>query len=153
MRLKQGYRFWIALLIATGVSIPCLCVGFLIAEWRADPAEHVVNADLWSTIPFIVLPVSSLFFAFWDSIRDKQLFTYGELSIGKVTDVRLGRRWRRGVTYEFLDISGRLITASSTDYTRSFSPGMVVPIFYDSDSPDTDRVALFASFYEVAGTR
>lgn len=153
MRLKHGYRFWSTLLIATGVIIPCLSVGFLVVEWRANPAKHVMNSDLPSAIPFIMLPPILSLLAFWISIRDRRLVSYGEISIGKVTDVRLRRRRGRAITYEFLDISGRLITASSPDNTRSFSAGMVVPIFYDSESSGTDQIALCASFYEVAGIR
>jgi hypothetical protein len=153
VRLKQGYRFWSTLLIATGVIIPCLSVGFLIVEWRANPAKQMMNSELWSAIPFIVLPLIVLLLAFWISIRDRRLVTNGEISIGKVTDVSLRRKRGRAITYEFLDVSGRLITASSPDNTRSFSPGMVVPIFYNSESPGKDHVALCASFYEVAGIR
>ena len=48
-----------------------------------------------------------------------------------------------------LDRSGRLITASSADYTRSFSPEMVIPIFYNPERPERDQVALCGSVYEV----
>jgi hypothetical protein len=153
VRLKHGYRFWSTLLIATGVIIPCLSVGVLIFERRANPAKHVMNSDLWSALPFIVLPPMLLLLAFRISIRDRRLVTYGEISMGRVTDVRLRRKRGPAITYEFLDISGRLITASSPDNTRSFSAGMVVPIFYEPESPGTDQVALCASFYEVAGIR
>src|SRR3979490_2713694 len=82
-----------------------------------------------------------LLIAFWILIGHKRLVTQGELSIGKVTNVRLRRRGPE-VTYEFVDHSGRLITASSPDDTRSFSPGMAIPIFYNTESPETDQVAL-----------
>jgi len=149
-RLKQGYRFWCVLLAATCVIIPSLLIGFLIVEWRASPSKQAGKSDVWGALPFIVLLLFVLLIAFWISNRDKRLVTHGEISIGKVTDVRW--RWRRlDITYEFLDISGRLITASSPDNTRSFLPGMVIPIFYNSESPGTDQVALCASVYEVAG--
>jgi hypothetical protein len=77
----------------------------------------------------IVLPFAFLLLAFWILIRDKRQVSLGEMSIGEVTGVRLRRRGL-AITYEFLDRSGRLITASSPDDTRSFSPGMVIPIFY-----------------------
>jgi hypothetical protein len=148
-RLKQGYRFWCALLAATCVIIPSLLIGFLFVEWRASPSKQAMTSDLWGVMPFIVLPLILLLIAFWISNRDKRLVTHGEMSIAKVIDVRLRRRVP-AITYEFLDRSGRLITASSPDNTRSFSPGMVIPIFYNSEHPDTDQVALCASVYEVA---
>ena len=149
-RLKQGYRFWCALLTATCVIIPSLLIGFLFVEWRASPSKQAMNSDLWSTMPFIVLPLIFLLIAFWILIGHKRLVTQGELSIGKVTNVRLRRRGPE-VTYEFVDRSGRLITASSPDDTRSFSPGMAIPIFYNTESPVTDQVALCGSVYEIAG--
>ena len=148
-RLKQGYRFWCVLLSATCVIIPSLLIGFLLVEWRASPSKQPMNSDLWSTMPFIVLPLILLLIAFWILIGHKRLVTQGELSIGKVTNVRLRRR-ALGVTYEFVDRSGRLITASSPDNTRSFSPGMAIPIFCSTESPETDQVALCGSVYEIA---
>jgi hypothetical protein len=130
--------------------IPSLLLGFLIVEWRASPAKQVMKSDLWSAMPFIVLPPIFLLLVSWISIRDRRLVTQGEISIGKITDVRLRRRGP-DVRYQFLDRSGRLITASSPDNTRSFSPGMSIPIFYNPENPGTDQVALCASFYEVAG--
>jgi hypothetical protein len=148
-RLKQGYRFWCVLLTATCVIIPSLLIGFLFFEWRASPSKQTMNSDLWRTMPFIVLPLIFLLIAFCISIAHKRLVTQGELSIGKVTNVRFRRRCPE-VTYEFVDRSGRLITASSPDNTRSFSPGMAIPIFYNTESPETDQVALCGSVYEIA---
>jgi hypothetical protein len=148
VRFKQGYRFWWTLVVAACVIIPSLLFGFLIVEWRASPSKQVMNSDLRSAIPFIVLPFAFLLLAFRILTRDKRLVTLGELSIGEVTGVRLRRRGP-AITYEFLDRSGRLITASSPDNTRSFLPRMVIPIFYNPESPETDQVALCASVYEV----
>jgi len=148
-RLKQGYRFWCALLAATCVIIPSLLIGFLFIERRASPSKQAMNSDLWGAMPFIVLPLIFLLIAIWILIGHRRLVTHGEISIGKVTDVRLRRRGP-AVTYEFVDRSGRLITASSPDNTRSFSPGMAIPIFYNTEGPETDQVALCGSVYEIA---
>jgi len=147
-RLKEGYRFWIVLLGATLVIVPILVVGFLISESRADPPKQVMDSDLWSAMPFVVLPLMFLFVMVWIFHRDRRLVTHGEVSIGKVVDVRFRRRGPV-ITYEFLDRSGRLITTSSPDNTRSLSPGMVIPVFFDRNSPETNRVALCESVYEV----
>lgn len=108
-----------------------------------------MKSDLWSTMPFIALPLIFLVIGFLILIGHKRLVTRGELAIGKVTDVNLRRRGPE-VTYEFADRSGRLITASCPDYTRSFSPGMAIPIFFNTESPETDQVALCGSVYEIA---
>jgi hypothetical protein len=148
VRFKQGYRFWLTLVVAACVIIPSLLLGILIVEWRTSPSKQVMNSDIRSAIPFIVLPFAFLLLAFCILARDKRLVTLGEMSIGEVTGVR-SRRRGLAITYEFLDRSGRLITASSPDNTRSFSPGMAIPIFYNPESPETDQVALCASVYEV----
>jgi len=143
------HRFWCALLLLTCLTVPSLLLGFLIAEWRTSPARQLMNSDLWSAIPFILLPLIFLLLTLWILIGDRRLVSDGEISIGKITGVRLRRR-RPVVTYEFLDRSGRLITALCPDNTRSFSPGMFIPIFYNAESPQKDQVALCGSFYEVA---
>jgi hypothetical protein len=150
VRLKEGYRFWCPLLVATCVIIPSLFIGLAFIEWRASPSRQLMNSDLSEAMPFIVLPLIVLFIGYWILIGHKRLLTQGEISIGKVTDVRLRRRGP-AVTYEFVDCSGRLITASSPDHTRAFLPGMAVPIFYNTESPKTDQVALCGSVYDIAG--
>jgi hypothetical protein len=107
-----------------------------------------MNSDLLSAIPFMVLPLIFLLLAFRILLGHRRLETHGEVSIGKVTEVRLRRRGL-AISYEFLDRSGRLITASSPDNTRAFLPGMVIPIFYNPERPETDQVALSGSVYEV----
>src|SRR5262249_36512982 len=104
---------------------------------------------LMSAMPFILLPLVFLVLALWILIRHKRLVSNGEISIAKVTDMRLKRRGPT-TTYEFLDRAGRLITASSPDNTRTVSVGMVIPIFYNPERPQNDQVALYGSFYEVA---
>jgi len=151
VRLKEGYRFWVALLTATLVIVPVLVVGFLIVEQRAQTPKQVMSGDFWG-IPFVVLPPILLLLMFWIFSAHRRLVTHGEIAIGKVTDVRLRRRGPV-ITYEFLDRSGRLITTTSPDSTRSFSPGMDIPIFFNPENPQTDQIALCGSVYEVANTR
>lgn len=149
VRLKRSYRFWCGLLAAVCVIVPSLLLGSLMFEWRASPAKHVMNSDLLAALPFMVLPPIFLLIVFWISAGHRRLVAQGEISIGRVTDVRLRRRGPE-IAYEFLDGSGRLITGSSPDDTRSFLKGMDVPIFYDPKSPETGLVALCGSAFEVA---
>jgi hypothetical protein len=152
VRLKLGYRFWAALLTATLVIVPVLVGGFLIVEWRAHPPMQVMNADFWGSMPFVVLPPILLLLMFWIFSGHRRLVIHGEIAIGKVTEVRLRRRGPV-ITCEFLDRSGRLITTTSPDSTRSFSPGMDVPVFFSPENPQTDQIALCGSVYEVADAR
>ena len=147
--LKRGYRFWVPLLTVALVTVPLSVGGFLIVEWRSHPPMRVMNADFWRSVPFVVLPPILLLLMLWIFIGDKRLVTHGEIAMGKVTDVRSGRRGPV-ITYEFLDCSGRLITATSPDNTRSFSLGMHIPVFFSPDNPQTDQIASCGSAYEVS---
>jgi hypothetical protein len=149
VRLKKGYRFWCAFLAATLLIISSLSIGFLLVVWRTKPDKQTINPDLWHAIPWIVLPLVFLLLGSRILIGDRRLLINGEISIGKVTRVNLRRRVP-AVTYEFVDRSGRLITASSPDNTRALSPGMLIAIFYDAESPDTDQVSQSQSAYEIA---
>lgn len=109
----------------------------------------VMKADFWGSVTFVVLPPIVLLLMLWVFIGDKRLVTNGEIAIGKVTNVRSGRRGPV-ITYEFLDGSGRLITTTSQDNTRSLSLGMRVRVFFNPDNPQTDQIAICSSAYEVA---
>ena len=146
MRLK--YRIWCALLLVACLAVPGLLTSFLVVEWRFSSGKHVLS-DVWKTLPFILLPLVVLVIAVWILIGHRRLAREGEIAIAKVTAVRLGRR-SPTVTYEFSDRSGRLISASSPDNTRTILVGMALPIFYNAERPQTDQVALCGSFYEVS---
>jgi len=131
VRLKQGYRFWATLLAVALVIAPAFVAGFLIVEWRAHPPKQVMDSDFWDAIPFIVLPLIFLLSMLWVFRGQRRLIADGQISIGRVTGVRFRRRRTRMVVYEFLDCSGRSVTASSPDNTGSFSQGMAIPVFFN----------------------
>ena len=146
VRLK--YRFWCTLLFAACLAVPGLLTAFLVVEWRFSSEKNMVSG-VWETLPFILLPIVFLVVALWILIGHRRLVRGGEIAIAKVTAVRLGRR-SLTVAHEFSDRSGRLISASSPDNTRTISVGLIVPVFYNPDNPQTDQVALCGSFYEVS---
>ena len=131
--------FWCAVLFVSCLAVPCLVIAFLIK----------VLPDLWSALPFILLLVIFLVVAFWILMAHRRLVRTGEISLAKVIGVRLRRRGP-AITYEFSDLSGRLITASSPDDSRTLSVGMVIPVFYNPENPQKGQVALCGSFYEVS---
>lgn len=79
--------------------------------------------------------------------REKNLLAQGELTLGRVT-----RQWRsrngNGIRYEFSPAGGQAISRSCTDYSRQFSEGMAIPVFYQTDQPNR-QIALCGSFYEI----
>jgi hypothetical protein len=108
-----------------------------------------MHSDIWSAMPFIAAPLLFMLMLYMFNKRDRKLVSEGEVTIGKVVAVNTKRRYRT-VTYEFLDRSGRLITASCPDNTRSFMKGMAIPVFYNSENPENDQIALCGTPYEVA---
>jgi len=140
----------VAVIVASMIVTSTVLFGILLAEWKAHPARQTMQSDIWSTVPFVA---GALFFLLMFYIflkRDRRLVRQGEITIGKVVGVRTGRRRGRTVTYEFLDRSGRLITASCPDNTRSLAEGMAIPVFFNSENPESDQIALCGTPYEVA---
>ena len=129
----------------TCLAVPSLLTANLIAEWHSRSGGQVLP-DLWSALPFILLPLALLLVSFWILIAHRRLVRTGEMSLAKVMVVKSGPRGRRTITYDFSDRSGRLISASSPDNWRTISVGMVVPVFYNPENPQGDQVALCGSF-------
>ena len=140
--------FWSVFLLVTLLAVPSLVTAFLIVEWRHSP-ERQVSPDLWSALPFILLPIALLVVNFWILIAHRRLVRTGELALAQVIGMKSGRRGPT-IRYEFSDRSGRLISASSPDNSRTISVGMIVPVFYNPENPEGDQVALCGSFYEVS---
>ncbi len=151
IRMQRKQRFWVAVVVASMVVIPTVLFGILLTEWKAHPPKQTMQSDIWSTVPFVAGALFFLLMLYIVLRRDRRLVTQGEIAIGRIVSVRTGGR-RRGriVTYEFLDRSGRLITASCADNIRSFSEGMAIPVFFNSENPESDQIALCGTPYEVA---
>jgi hypothetical protein len=79
--------------------------------------------------------------------RQKILIAEGEIAAARVIERRLARHGPT-IRYEFTTPLGEHFSHSTSDGTGQLSPGMRVPIFYDSKSPGK-QLALCASFYEV----
>jgi hypothetical protein len=151
VRMRQGHRFLVIFLTGAVIAVPLILMALLAIEWRAHPPKQIMHRDLWSAVPFFVGPLIVLLVTLSGFKRDRRLMRNGALAIGIVTKVRKGKRGRgRIVTYDFLDGSGRLISASSADNTRSYAAGMPILVFFNIECPETDQVALCQSVYEVA---
>jgi len=150
VRMRNGQRFWIALIFAAMIAVSITLLGALLVELQAHPARKTMTDDVWMAVSFIA---GGLFFALIIYLcfrRDRRLVRDGQIAIGKVTAVRIGRRGIHLVNYEFLDRSGRMVTMSCPDNTRKFSEGMAMPVFFNPEKPESDQVALCQSTHEVA---
>jgi len=145
---RRGHRFWTSLIIAVPTLTALSLVGILIAEWRVHPPRGSFKSDVLAAAPFIVLGLFFSFSACTTLTQYRGLVREGELVIGRVVGVRAGCRRSRTVTYEFLDRSGRLITTSCQDQSRSFVEGMPLPVFYDFANPEKKQVAWCATPFE-----
>jgi len=150
VRIKRGRKFYLAVIAAALIGVPATSLGSLILEWRTHPTKNAMTSDLWNAVPFIVGPLLLLLFVSVMLRRDRQLMSDGEIAIGKIVSVRRGGRRGWTVTYEFLDSSGQLITASCYDYSRSVIEGAQIPVFFSREDPKKKQIAPCGSPYEVA---
>ena len=97
---------------------------------------------------FAALVAGLPFFVRRGMVRDKNLMESGAVTMGRVTAQRNFKNTST-ITYEFQDAAGHSVTASGNDITRSFFPGMSVPVFYDVQNAKRN-VAVCASFFEIA---
>src|SRR5260370_20228347 len=149
VRIQRRQRFWVALIFASMSVIATALFAILFTEWQAHPLKKTMHSDIWSAIPFIAGALLFMLMLYMFNRRDRRLVSEGEVTIGKVVAVGTRRKYRT-VTYEFLNRSGRLITASCPDNTRSFTEGMAIPVFFNSENPESDQIALCRTPYEVA---
>jgi hypothetical protein len=150
VRMQKGQRFWVALIFGAMIAVSTILLGALLTEWESHPTKRTMTTDIWTAVPFIAMGIFLPLLMHISLKSDRRLLRSGEVTIGRVTGVRIGRKRSRIVTYEFLDCSGRLITTSCPDNTRSFSEGMAIPVFFNSENPESDQIALCGTPYEVA---
>ncbi len=96
---------------------------------------------------FMVFIASLPFFMRRGMVRDKNLMENGAVAMGRVIEQR-NLKNASAITYEFKDASGRKVSGSGNDLTRTFLPEMTVPIFYDAQEPKRN-VAACATFFEI----
>jgi len=88
------------------------------------------------------------FFVRRGMVRHQNLMENGAVAMARVT----GQRTLKSnsiITYEFEDATGKIISESGPDLTRSLYEGMTVPVFYDAQHPKR-QVTACASFFEIA---
>jgi hypothetical protein len=131
----------VALLASLGIFAAGLAAQRAVGRRSAGPPESLTFA-----LPIIlVLVMAPLMLRALG--RQKMLLAEGEMATAQVT-----KRWvaRNGPTirYDFTTPLGEHFSRSAADGAGQLSVGMIVPIFYDPQSPQR-QLALCASFYEV----
>lgn len=146
VRIKQERKlattkFLTVIVIFLGLSV---LFAFLFLQLHVNPPNRVRLLVLLVTVPGFVGALGLLAPLAFSFKKSRRLLTFGEVSIGTITE-----RARNTVTYEFKDSTGRVISASCPDPTGLYAQGMPIPVFFSPDDPQKDQVALCGSPYEV----
>jgi hypothetical protein len=120
---------------------------FLVVQLHAYPPKQLRVILLLGTIPGFAGALGLFALVAFTFMKSRWLVTNGEVKIGTVRG-----RMRNKVNYEFKDGAGRLVSASCVDSTGSLAPGMPIPVFFNSEHPEKDQVALCGSAYEVTAS-
>jgi hypothetical protein len=136
-------RFLMLIGIFVGLSILSV---LLLVELHAYSPKSLRLLVLGGTVPSFAGALGLLASLVFSYKKSRRLVTNGEVTIGTIAERRRSR-----VTYEFKDGSDRLVSASCTDPSGSFDPGMSIPVFFNPGDPHKDQIALCGSPYEVAG--
>jgi hypothetical protein len=145
LKMKRVFRWATVLMLFVGLMFTCASYSLIVPPHQAmDDPRWGIRLGLISAAISVAL-VS----ACWIERRRKCLLRSGELRFARVVDSDAGRgSLLPGARYKFETGDGKEIEGFDQDWTDSFHPGMVVPVFYDSRNPE-NHVAMCGSFYDV----
>ena len=135
VRLSRRGKFHIFLALLFGGF--CIFLAPLLDYLNLVPLLDYLTEVFW--VALVLVPLGVYLAVYW-ALRHRRLLSTGELTLGHVTHQENRSRpndWVKDhyITYCFHDYSGREVTKTSQDYTRSFYEGMTVPVIYDRSNP------------------
>jgi hypothetical protein len=148
VRLSRRGRRMVNLLLLFVFGMEAFLAWTLHGLWYRDQVMAQSRTPEFFLIAFMILIVSLPFFMRRGMVRDLRLMENGALAMGRVTEQRELRN-ASAITYEFQDATGKTVSASANDLTRTFSTVMTIPVFYEAQNPKRNLVPC-ASFFEVA---
>lgn len=143
---RRGKRL-LTLLLAFTVGMEVFLLWSLYRAWQRSAMVPNSRGLEILLICFMALVAALPFFVRTGILRDKELIENGALAMGRITTQKNAKNTSL-ITYEFRDASGRTLTGSGNDLSRSFYPEMSVPVFYDAENPKRN-LASCASFFEI----
>lgn len=146
---RRGKRL-LTLLLTFALGMEAFLLWSLYGVWQRPSVSPNSRGIEILLISFMVLVAALPFFVRRGIMRDKELMENGTLVIGSITTQKNVKNASL-ITYEFQDASGRTLTGSGNDLSRSFYPEMSVPVFYGRENPKRNLAAC-ASFFEIAAT-
>jgi hypothetical protein len=137
------------------VVIGGLCGGFWIYTFihlsvNGFDAHATLFTKALFTIWMVGVPLMLASFA-RDLIIHKKLLAEGEVTVGRIIEMRLvGRHHRHRIQYSFVDRMGRSFTGKSEDYSRELSEGSGAVVIYDPTNPAKRSVPLCGTLWKIA---
>jgi hypothetical protein len=147
VRLRDGTKVaTVFLLTITGIFLGLsILSALLVVQLHAYPPKQLRFILLLGMVPSFAGTLGIFALVAFTFMKSRRLVTNGEVKIGTIRG-----RVRNTVNYEFKDGAGRIVSASCVDSTGSLALGMPIPVFFNSEHPKKDQVALCGSAYEVA---
>lgn len=144
---RRGKRL-LTLLLAFAVGMEAFLLWSFYGAWQRSATVPNSRGLEILLICFMALVAALPFFVRRGILRDKALMESGVLAIGRITTQKNVKNASL-ITFEFRDESGRTLTGSGNDLSRSYYPEINVPVFYDAENPKRN-LATCASFFEIA---
>jgi hypothetical protein len=148
VRLNRRGRRVVNLLLLFVFGLEVFLAWTLHGVWYRDQVTAQSRVPEIFLVAFMILIACLPFFMRRGMVRDLKLMENGALAMGRVTEQRELRN-ASAIQYEFEDATGKMVSASANDLTRSFIAGMSIPVFYDAQNPRRN-LAVCASLFEIA---
>ena len=150
VRFTNFGRALLTTLISGWVS---LIVVFLRSGFQMFKLNSFDVSLLAGNISFVLVGGIVLWVVLSDEAKNRKLLSQGSPTLATVIEQR--RRKRRGATfseiiYEFRDASGLVHQGNGQDHSKSYIPGMQVPVFYDFAQPRR-CVAICGTYLRLLG--
>lgn len=150
VRLTRRGRRMVNLLLLFVFGMEVFLAWTLHGVWYRNQVMGQSRTPEFFLFAFMVLLAALPFFMRRGMVRDLRLMESGAVALGRVAEQRDARN-ASTIQYEFEDATGKTVSASANDLTRSFTAGMSVPVFYDARNPQRNLAAC-ASLLEIANS-
>jgi hypothetical protein len=145
MKRRSKIGFGIVFVIFGALAVFFVLLIFMVREPGSSTqltpgfvATMLVLVAFSTVIPFIIVG---------STLKQKKLMIDGQFTLARITS-QWTMRNVNGISYDFVDATGKLFKCRGNDPTRAFFEGMTVPVFYNPENP-RKQIAACASAYEV----
>lgn len=147
IKLSRRGRRMVNLLLLFVFGMEAFLAWTLHGVWYRDQVMAQSRTPERFLIAFMVLIATLPFLMRRGMVRDLRLMENGAIAMGRIAEQRDIRN-ASTIKYEFEDGTGKTVSASANDLSRSFVAGMTVPVFYDAQNSKRNLAAC-ASLFEI----